>query len=63
MSEINQVGRSVIQQPTLQNERLRTELNAPGELQKARPSVGVIIARVIEGIFSLGISEGIIAFV
>ena len=39
MSEINQVGRSVIQQPTLQNERLRTELNAPGELQKARPSV------------------------
>lgn len=63
MSEINQVGRSVIQQPTLQDERLRTELNAPGELQKARPSVGVIIARVIGGIFSLGISEGIIALV
>lgn len=34
----------------------------PATLRNARPSTGAIFGRVIAGIFTLGISEGIIRF-
>ena len=63
MSQINQVGGSGVQQPGMQGVHPRAEADAPAELRGARPSAGSVAGRVILGIFTLGISEGIRALV
>lgn len=63
MSQINQVGCSGVQQQGMQGVAPRAEANAPAELRGARPSTGSVAGRVILGIFTLGISEGIRALV
>ena len=59
----NQVGGSGVQQPGMQGVLPRAEADAPAELRGARPSAGTYAGRVILGIFTLGISEGIRALV
>ncbi len=51
------------QQPIMQNQQVQTanETTAPAVLQKAKPSVGSTVCRVLAGIFSLGLSEGVFA--
>ena len=63
MSQINQVGGSGVQQPGMQGVLPRAEADAPVELRGARPSARRVAGRVILGIATLGISEGIRALV
>ena len=63
MSQINQVGGSGVQQPGMQGVLPRAEADAPAELRGARPSARSVAGRVILGIATLGISEGIRALV
>ena len=50
-------------QPVMQNQQVQAanETTAPAVLQNARPSAGSTVCRVLAGIFTLGISEGILA--
>lgn len=63
MSQINQVGGVSVPQTDIQGVAPRTGADAPAELRGARPSAGRVAGRVILGIFTLGISEGIRALV
>ncbi len=49
------------QQPVMQNQQVQTANGtaAPAALQNAKPSTASTVCRVLAGIFSLGISEGI----
>lgn len=51
------------QQPVMQNQQVQNADNAaaPAALQNAKPNVGAVVCRVLAGIFSLGITEGIFA--
>ncbi len=51
------------QQPVMQNQQVQTANNAevPAALQNARPNAGAVACRVLAGVFTLGISEGIFA--
>lgn len=50
------------QQAVMQNQQVQnTNQTAPATLQNAKPSVGSTVCRVLAGIFTLGISEGILA--
>lgn len=50
-------------QPVMQNQQVQTanETTAPAALQNAKPSTASKVCRVLGAIFSLGISEGILA--
>ena len=62
MSQVGQVGRPAVQQEGgIAAPRVATE--APAELRGARPSSGRRALRVVLGIFTLGISEGVLALV
>ncbi len=65
MSQIGQVGNGGIpqQQQQIQQAASRPGAGAPPELQGARPSRGAVIGRIFAGIFTLGLSEGILAMV
>lgn len=63
MSQINQVGGVSVPQTDIQGVAPRAGADAPAELRGARPSAGRVAGRVILGIFTLGISEGIRALV
>lgn len=59
----NPIGIHAAQTQTVQPTVSPREANVPVELRGARPSAGAIVGRVLAGIFTLGISEGIRAIV
>lgn len=63
MSQINQVGGPGVQQHQVGEVAPRAGADVPAELRGARPSAGAVAGRVLLGIFTLGISEGVRALV
>ena len=62
MSQIAQINAGVMRQD-VQQATPQGGTGAPAELHGARPSAAALAGRIVAGIFTLGISEGIRAIV